>query len=475
MTSSSPEAVVAEVREGQYGSKVVAVEPGGAEFIPLSDRHGKPHQLFWTWMSPNLEFSTVFVGILGVVAFNLSVLQAVAAIIIGNALGSVSHGILSARGPKAGVPQMVLSRISFGLIGNVLPAGLNAIIASIGWFAVNSVSGAFALSALTHMDVHLALILTVVAQIIIAFIGHNFLQMFERVAFPLLAIAFILAAFYIIPNAHASAPAGGGGLGFFLITVGAAFGYACGWNPFASDYTRYLAPTVSGKAVGWAAGLGVFVSCTLLESLGALAATLTVKNGAWFDAPTAAFTSPMPTALADLVLLAIFLGSVCANAINVYSGSMSFLALGLRIPGHLRRAIVVLVSGVLGGLLGWIALTNVDKYSNFLLVIAYWVGPWLGVFFMDQFLRRRHNVDGFMFDRKHNPWAGFVAMAVGIVISIWLFSNQTQYVGVLPTANSAFGDLTFEVGFVLSAVLYLIFFKMQRDKTDEVLIVPVSV
>ncbi len=55
-----------EVREGTYGDKVIAVEPGGAEFIPLSERHGRPLQLFWTWTSPNMEFATIFVGFLGV-------------------------------------------------------------------------------------------------------------------------------------------------------------------------------------------------------------------------------------------------------------------------------------------------------------------------------------------------------------------------------------------------------------------------
>src|ERR1035441_4109098 len=37
---------------------------------------------------------------------------------------------------------MVLSRLGFGYWGNVLPAGLNSVTAGIGWFAVNSVSGA---------------------------------------------------------------------------------------------------------------------------------------------------------------------------------------------------------------------------------------------------------------------------------------------------------------------------------------------
>src|SRR5262249_54462801 len=65
--SPAPGAPVATVvREGSYGEKVVAVEPGGAEFIPLNERHGRPVYLFWTWTSPNLEFATIFVGVLGV-------------------------------------------------------------------------------------------------------------------------------------------------------------------------------------------------------------------------------------------------------------------------------------------------------------------------------------------------------------------------------------------------------------------------
>src|SRR5438270_10251829 len=37
------------VREGEYGDRVMAVEPGGIEYIALDERHGKPRQLFWTW------------------------------------------------------------------------------------------------------------------------------------------------------------------------------------------------------------------------------------------------------------------------------------------------------------------------------------------------------------------------------------------------------------------------------------------
>ena len=86
-----------------YGEKIVAVEPGGVEFIPLAERHGTPLQLLWTWMSPNLEFATVFVGVIGVAFFGLSFWMAALAIIVGTALGAiVPRRAVDAGGPGTG-------------------------------------------------------------------------------------------------------------------------------------------------------------------------------------------------------------------------------------------------------------------------------------------------------------------------------------------------------------------------------------
>jgi cytosine/uracil/thiamine/allantoin permease len=62
-------------------------------------------------------------------------------------------------------------------------------------------------------------------------------------------------------------------------------------------------------------------------------------------------------------------------------------------------------------------------------------------------------------DPKYRNWAGFIAMLVAAVVSIWLFSNQTQYVGLVPTAYPQIGDITFEVGFLLALGLYALLFK----------------
>ncbi len=467
-TGATP-SIPAEIREGEYGDRVVAVEPGGAEFIPLDERHGRPLSLFWTWMSPNLEFATVFVGVLAIVAFGQTFWQATLAIVLGTALGALSHGLLGTRGPWLGVPQMIQSRIPFGFRGNILPAGLNSVTAGIGWFAVNSVSGTLALNTLTSLPKWLCLVVVVAAQITIAYLGHNFLHAFERVAFPLLAVAFVLATVVIVGKAHPSAAAGGGGIGGFLITLGATFGYAAGWNPYASDYTRYFRRDVDKRATFVWAALGVFVSCVVLEVVGALSATVAAPQDA---TPTGAFTFSMPTLIADLVLLAITIGAISANAINIYSGTLSFLALGFRLSLTLRRAIVSVVFGAIGFVLAYTSLEDPSRYENFLLIIAYWIGPWLGVVFTDWYLRRRHRVDGFLFDARHNPWAGWVSMFVAGAVSILLFSNQQQFVGYVARTNSSLGDIAFEVGFLLAAALYATLFRVQRDRTDEALALP---
>src|ERR1700760_324851 len=343
LTDDAPAGVV--IREGDYGTRIAAVEPGGAEFIPLHERHGSPLQLFWTWVSPNMEFATIFVGVLGVAAFGMSFWESFLAIVIGTLLGGISQGLLSQQGPLFGVPQMVLSRLGFGYWGNVLPAGLNSITAGIGWFAVNSVSATFALNTLTHLAKPACLVIVVLIQIAVAFFGHNLVHVFERYAFPILTIIFLIASVVVLSKAHPGAPHKTIP-GAFLIEMGAAFGYAVGWNPYASDYTRYMKPSVSKTAIAWWSFAGLFLSCVLLETVGAAAATVVSPGAALGDDPTGAFTSLMATPLADAPLLPICLGGLSANALNIYSGAMSFVAMGIRLPLALRRALVAVVFGI---------------------------------------------------------------------------------------------------------------------------------
>ena len=465
------------VREGDYGERVAAVEPGGVEYIALKERHGKPIQLFWTWLSPNLEFATMFIGVIAVAFLGLNLWEAATAIIVGTAVGSLTHGVLSSWGPKFGVPMMVESRGAFGFLGNILPAALNGLTASFGWFIVNSVSGAFALQALfpnANVPFWLAFLVIVVVQVVIATLGHNLIHVFERLALPLLGIVFIVACLFIFFNGHYdfSQPSIPGG---WLLAFTAAFGYACGWNPFAADYSRYMPPTTDRRMAGIWAGFGVFLSCIVLELAGAVLVTVTGTKWGATDIPTAQLQRAMPDVVYYPTLLCIAIGAVAANAINIYSGTMSLVALGIKEMGmnlRQRRAALAILVGVIGFALGVYFQAQVapgSKYETFLLLISYWIAPWLAVVFVDYWLRHGDYGDESMFYQStYNRWQGVTAMAIGLVVSVYLFANDFGlYVGPIPTNNPNVGDITFIVGFLITAVLYYVFNLGLRKQTTQ--------
>ncbi|WP_329140202.1 cytosine permease [Streptomyces sp. NBC_01476] len=451
LPQAAPDEIVA------YGDHVLAVEPTGAEPVPDDGRHGRPLQLLWTWTSPNMEFATVFIGVLAVGIFGLGFWPAVLAIVLGTALGAVAHGFLGLRGPRFGVPQMVAGRSAFGFYGNALPAGLNALSAGIGWFAVNSVSAAYALNTLLHWRLLLCLFIVVILQIAVAFLGHNFIHTAEKYAFPVLTVIFLVTSAVILAKAHPSAADGSHAFnGAFLLTTGAAFGYAAGWTPYGSDYTRYLPRDTARWKVALWPGLGVLISCVLLETVGAASATLAAPKNATL---TGAFIHGLPEWLGKLTLLAIAVGGIAANALNIYSGALSFVAMGIRLPAAVRRATVALVFGVAGTIVAWTGLHDSGtRYENFLLVITYWIGPWLAVVFVDAFLRRGRpdaETGALLADRSYRNWSGPVAMAVGTAVGVLLFSNQTDFTGVVAQHVPQIGDIAFAVGFVVAGAVYV--------------------
>jgi purine-cytosine permease-like protein len=243
-------------------------------------------------------------------------------------------------------------------------------------------------------------------------------------------------------------------MGGFLLTVGTSFGYAAGWTPYAADYTRYLPSTVSTARTGLFASTGLFISCFVLEVVGAASVTTGEAN---LGDPTGSFTSELSSWLGNLTLLAIAIGAIAANSINIYSGAMAFVTIGIKLPSHIARALVTVFFGVAGFLIArWALADAAASYEAFLLIIAYWIGPWLGVVFADQYLRRGQKIAGFLYDRSYANWNGLLSFMIGLVVSVALFSNQEKFVGVVAKAVPQLGDITFFVGFLIAGGAYLL-------------------
>jgi len=111
-------------RQAAYRDEVLEIEPRGIEHVPASDKHGSPVRTFTLWFAANLCMATWVVGALGAI-FGLGLYESLAAIVVGNLLGMVCLGAVSAMGPRSSVPQMVLTRASFGYVGTFVPAFFN--------------------------------------------------------------------------------------------------------------------------------------------------------------------------------------------------------------------------------------------------------------------------------------------------------------------------------------------------------------
>ena len=321
-------------------------------------------------------------------------------------------------------------------------------------------SGALALDTLTHLNKYFCLVIIVVAQIVIAIYGHNMVHVFEKFVFPLLVIAFGLGAIWTFGKAHyghiPQVPFTQGGIGGFTLTLGATFGYAAGWNPVRIGLHPLHASghEQDGRRPGGAASAWP-CRASRSRSWERRRQRSPAPAGWMVRAP---FVHPYPTVVRDLVLLSIAVGAVAANVLNIYSGSMSFVDARDQAPALAARA-------DRGGRVRTGRLRRrADRAQQHQQVRELPADhrvldrAWLAVFFTDQFLRRGNHAD-LLYDPKHVNWAGPIAMLVGMAVSIPLFANQyPKFIATIPTHHPAVGDLTFEVGFAVSAIVYAVLY-----------------
>jgi len=213
----------------------------------------------------------------------------------------------------------------------------------------------------------------------------------------------------------------------------------------------------------------------VIELAGAALAVVPGTKWGPNDIPTVQLQKAMPDFVYYLTLLCIAIGAVAANAINIYSGTMSLVAVGIREMGmtlRQRRAVLAVSAGVLGYLIGVLGQANVgpgSKYESFLLLISYWIAPWLAVVFVDYWMRGGNYGDESMFfNTKYQRWQGVVAMLIGLIVAVGLFGNvYGVYVGPIPNNYGGIGDITFFVGFALTAVLYYVFNMATRTSSTR--------
>ncbi|NMP21033.1 purine-cytosine permease family protein [Sulfobacillus harzensis] len=454
-------------KEPRYGEQVGQVEPIGIEHIDKSERHGKVGSIFTLWFGANVELATITTGVTAVSLFGLSFWQAAFGFLLGNLMGASVQGAVSTFGPRLGVPQMVHSRAPFGFFGNFAPGVLNLIDGAL-WFAVNTVLGTFAFTTLLHTSFALGLIVMVVAQVILAIYGHNMIHAVERLMAGLLTLVFIAVSIFAFSHAHYGAPFNphsplgrySGISGGMIEAMGLAFSYLLGWTVYASDYTRYLPESTRSAAVFRTAASANFIAGLWLELLGAALAGIFPKAALGIN-PIALLTGIHPRWLIDLALLAVMVGTVTANVLNIYSGSLS--ALVINVP--LKRWMAAMGVGIVGAIVAYIGHTSFYvSFQNFLFLLGYWLAPWAAVVLVDFFLvhHGQYSVP-FFYNPRRRLSRGFWAWLTAIIVSIPFF-NQSLYIGPIAARFGHLGDISYYISFIVAGALYAIIAK--RPETE---------
>jgi NCS1 family nucleobase:cation symporter-1 len=441
----------------------MSVEGHGFEPIPESARYGSVSRVFTVWFTPNLVPAAFFLGTLAAVSFiGLGFWTALAAIIVGNLVGSVLVGALATMGPRTGMAQMPLARLAYGK-SIVVPGILNWI-SCIGWDGINSVFGAAAITILTGLPFVGSLLIIVVAQALLGILGYEAIHTFEKYMAIVLTVMFAILSVAIFGQAssglaRADATSGADQVGAFILYSTIIASFVLAWALYASDYTRYLPSSASSSRIFWWTVLGLTLSAGWIETLGLLVADKATEGGAVDTINTILSGTP----LAALAMIAIGIGTVAVNAMNDYTGSLSLQAAGLRIP----RVISAIVVAILGfGVTLWLNSGNlVGKVENILLFLSYWIAPWAAVVLADWWLRgRRANVQRLVdFSGLKSGLLGLASLVIGFVVSLpfqqsSLGEDLRKSTGLPINAISDdvlhYADFAYLIGFIVAFVVY---------------------
>jgi len=433
------------------------LEKIGIEHVEDEKRHGRPFSAFTLWFGANLTIADFALGSLFLL-FGLPFSSILIAIAVGNILGGLLVGLMASMGPTFGYPQMMISRAVMGRSGNVPFAAANWV-STVGWFTVNIILGGFALRLAFGLPFYAAAGVIVIVDVALAIYGHDIIHAFEKVMSVVLGVMFgaiaVLAYFQMGTNFSSYEAATSFNAYFWALIVAVIFSYLMSWSPYASDYSRYLPRTTSrlklvafttaGGAIAsaWAELAGVFVVVGANDPhLTAISALAKVSGG------YSVFT-----------LVAIVLGAVAADALNLYTNSLSALVLYKKAG----RVQTVFLAGIVGFVLALAGSSNFEGfYENFLLTLDYWITPWIGVMLAAFFVKKVYSGV-----ESAPPFlrTGLGAYVLGMLVSVPfmnLSSYGLSYVG--PVANLIGGaDVSYFVGALAAFLGYALI--ARREKT----------
>src|SRR5260370_432424 len=352
----------------------------------------------------------------------------------------------------------------------------------IGWVVVNVIIGGQLVSALSGgvIPSWAGILILAILTTLVSIYGYRYVHRYERYAWIPMAIIFALMFFVALPHFHMIAPSNtttAAEIAGLLSFGGAVYGFATGWSSYAADYNVNQPENTRPARVFWLTFLGIFIPCVVLETLGMLlaAGSPNIPGGQLL-----AFALTPLGSVGKVLVFFLALSIIANNMPNDYSLGLSMQVLGRwwqRVPRYLWTLIGAVVYVVIALL---IAGNFNQTMESFLLLVAYWLGPWAIILLVEHYIIRKgiYNVEDWNNPRRLPiGWAAMVSMAVGL-FGVFLGFAQTLvwngqfipvmgYVGGLVNKAGGGMDVGFELGVVFSLVVYLILrpIEVRADRT----------
>ena len=376
-------------------------ETADLEPTPLEQRAGRASRLFWLWFAGTSSLISIGVGAT-LFLLGLSLRQLLVATLVGVALSFLPLGLGTLAGKWSGQPTMVVSRATFGLLGNAVPTAL-ALVTKVFWGAVllwlaaaatGSVAIAGGWSQLGVGPTTFALLVTVGVAGVVAYFGYGLLarvQLVLTIASAVLIVVMIAATWRHVDLTRAL---GVPDAVWTHVVTGAVlvFSYVgLAWAMSSAEVARYQRPRSSGATGMLWATFGAGVPPFVLVSYGGLLAASdpSLADDIARD-PVAGLTRlGLPAWYPVPLLLAVGLSLISALVLTMYSGGFTLDALGVRLGRRWSTVIVAGAIAVAGVALALTVRDLDDVVRGVPTTLAVPVAAWAGLFTGEMMLRTR--------------------------------------------------------------------------------------
>lgn len=446
--------------ENKQGNKFI--ENRSIEFIPEDERHGNVFSQFTLWFGTNLQITAIVTGALTVVLGG-DVFWSIIGLIIGQAFGASIMALHAAQGPKLGLPQMLSSRMQFGVYGACIPI-IFVCLMYVGFTATGTVLSGQAIAKLFNISTIAGCLIFSTIIIILATLGYKVIHWIGKIASVLGIITFIIIFTKIMLMADLSSLLAVKQFNWssFLLAVSLSASWQIAFGPYVADYSRYLPKNTSSSKVFWAVASGSFIGSQISMTLGVFIAQISQGNFVGNEVAYVVGLSSVGT-MAALLYFCIAFGKLTISTLNSYGSFMCISTIYSGFKGSLNiskaqrlvAVIAIVAVSTIFAILG--EHSFLSTFKSFILFLLTFFIPWSAINLIDYYFISREKCDiDDLFDPK-GKYGGWNMIGIGCYVAGIIFQlpfiDTTLYTGRIA---KMFGgvDLSWIAGLIFTAILY---------------------